>query len=187
MQRTDSLEKTLMLGKIESRRRRGRQRMRCWVASLTQRTWVWVNPGSWWWTGRPGVLQCMQSQRVGHNWVNELNLEKEMATHSSTLAWKIPRTEEPGRLQSMRLQCRTRLSNFTFTFHFDRLDTQQWLQPDQHWWVEVYVAEHKLNLHPYHQDHLVPGSIGWRQEGLGKGWLEPTGHVISSSWLLKPH
>ena len=44
-----------------------------WMASLTQWTWVWVNSGSWWWTGRPGVLQFMGSQRVGHNWVTELN------------------------------------------------------------------------------------------------------------------
>ena len=43
-------------------------------------------------------------------------LEKEMATHSSTLAWKIPCTEEPGRLQSMGSQNQTQLSNFTFTF-----------------------------------------------------------------------
>ena len=57
MWRTDSLEKTLMLGKIEGRRR-GWQRMRI---SLTQ------------WTGRPGVLQSMGSQRVRHNWVTELN------------------------------------------------------------------------------------------------------------------
>ena len=38
-----------------------------WMASPTQWTWVWVNSGSWWWTGRPGVLQFMGSQRVGHN------------------------------------------------------------------------------------------------------------------------
>ena len=44
-----------------------------WMASLTQWTWVWVNSGSWWWTGRPGVLQFMRSQRVGHDWVTELN------------------------------------------------------------------------------------------------------------------
>ena len=43
-------------------------------------------------------------------------LEKEMAIHSSTIAWKIPRTEEPGRLQSMGSQSQTRLSDFTFTF-----------------------------------------------------------------------
>ena len=44
-----------------------------WMASPTQRTWVWVNSGSWWWTGRPGVLQFMGSKTVGHNWVTELN------------------------------------------------------------------------------------------------------------------
>ena len=43
------------------------------MASLTQWTWVWVNSGSWWWTGRPGVLQSMGSQRVGHDWATELN------------------------------------------------------------------------------------------------------------------
>ena len=44
-----------------------------WLASRTWWTWVWVNSGSWWWTGRPGVLQFMGSQRVGHDWVTELN------------------------------------------------------------------------------------------------------------------
>ena len=73
MQRADSLEKTLMLGKIESRRRRGQRRWNGWMASPTQWTWVWVDSGSWWWTGRPGVLRFMGSQRVGHDWVTELN------------------------------------------------------------------------------------------------------------------
>ena len=44
-----------------------------WMASLTRRTWVWVNSGSWWWTGRPGVLWFMGLQRVGHDWETELN------------------------------------------------------------------------------------------------------------------
>ena len=44
-----------------------------WMASLTWCTWVWVNSGSWWWTGRPGVLWFMVSQRVRHNWATELN------------------------------------------------------------------------------------------------------------------
>ena len=43
-----------------------------WMASLTRWTWVWVNSGSWWWTGRPGVLRFMGSQRVGHDWATEL-------------------------------------------------------------------------------------------------------------------
>ena len=44
-----------------------------WMASPSQWTWVWVNSGSWWWTGRPGVLRFMGSQRFGHDWATELN------------------------------------------------------------------------------------------------------------------
>ena len=44
-----------------------------WMASLTRWTWVWVNSRSWQWTGRPGMLQFMGLQRVGHNWATELN------------------------------------------------------------------------------------------------------------------
>ena len=44
-----------------------------WMASATWWTCVWVNSRSWWWTGRPGILQFMGSQRVGHNWETELN------------------------------------------------------------------------------------------------------------------
>ena len=81
MQRTDSWEKTLMLGKIEGGRRRGRQRMR-WMASLTWWTWVWVNSGSWWWTGRPGMLWFMGLQRVGHDWATELNWKRSLVSYS---------------------------------------------------------------------------------------------------------
>ena len=73
MWRTDSFEKTLMLGKIEGRWRREWQRMR-WLDGITYSMHMsWVNSGSWWWTGRPGVLQSMRLQRVRHNWVTELN------------------------------------------------------------------------------------------------------------------
>ena len=44
-----------------------------WMASPTLWTWVWASSGSWWWTGRRGVLQSMGVQRIGHDWVNELN------------------------------------------------------------------------------------------------------------------
>ena len=44
-----------------------------WMASSTRWTWVWVDSGSWWWTGRPGVLRFMGSQRIGHDWATELN------------------------------------------------------------------------------------------------------------------
>ena len=72
MQRTDSLEKTLILGKIAGRRR-GDRGWDGWMASLTWWTWVWGNSRSWWWTGKPGVLQSVGSQRVRHDWVTELN------------------------------------------------------------------------------------------------------------------
>ena len=45
------------------------------MSSLTQWSCVWVNSGSWWWTGRPGMLQFMGSQRVRHDWVTELKLK----------------------------------------------------------------------------------------------------------------
>ena len=63
MWRTDSLEKILMLGKIEGRRRRGRYRIRWWMESLTGWTWIWASSRSWWWTGKPGEQQSMGSQR----------------------------------------------------------------------------------------------------------------------------
>ena len=46
-----------------------------WMASLTRWTWVWVSSGSWWWTGKSGMLQSMRSQRVRHNWATELSWE----------------------------------------------------------------------------------------------------------------
>ena len=65
IRRADSLEKTLMLGEKGSKVSDG------YIASSTQWTWFWVNSGSWWWTGRLGVLQFMGSQRVGYDWATE--------------------------------------------------------------------------------------------------------------------
>ena len=73
MQKTDSFENTLMPERIEGRRRRGWQRMR-WLDGITDSMDMSLsNSGSWWWTGRPGMLQSMGLQRVGHNWATELN------------------------------------------------------------------------------------------------------------------
>ena len=55
------------------RREKGKRGWYGWMASPTQWTWVWVNSGSWRWKGRPGVLLSMGLQRVGHDWVAELN------------------------------------------------------------------------------------------------------------------
>ena len=92
-------------------------------------TLTWKIP----WMEESGKLQSVGLQRVGQDWVTSPYLtlpywivfyhtvvEKAMAPHSSTLAWKIPWTEEPGRLQSMVL---LRVGHdFTFTFHFDALE-----------------------------------------------------------------
>ena len=78
MRRADSFEKTLMLGKLEGRRRRANRGWDGWMALLTRWTWVWASSGSWWKTGKPGLLQSMGSQRVRHYWgLNNNNNEKE--------------------------------------------------------------------------------------------------------------
>ena len=68
-----TLEKILMLGKIKGRRRGDDIGWDDWMASQTWWTRVWASSGSWWWTGKPGMLQSMWLQRVGHDWVTELN------------------------------------------------------------------------------------------------------------------
>ena len=71
--RTDSFEKTLMLRKIEGRRRRGWQRMRSLDGITNSMDMSWASSGSEWWTEEPGILQAMGSQRVRHDWATELN------------------------------------------------------------------------------------------------------------------
>ena len=65
--------KDLMLGKIEGGRRRGQERMR-WLNGITNSmAWVWTSSGSLWWTGKPGMLHSIGSQRVGHDRATEVN------------------------------------------------------------------------------------------------------------------
>ena len=85
MQRVNSLENTLMLGRIGAGGEGDDRGWDGWMASPTQWTWVWVDSGSWWWTGRSGVLQFMGSHRVGHDWVTELNW------FQNTTVWSLTR------------------------------------------------------------------------------------------------
>ena len=73
MWRVDSLEKTLMMERLKVGGEGDDRGWDGWMASPTQWTWAWVSSRSWWWTGRPGVLQFMGSQRVSHDWATELN------------------------------------------------------------------------------------------------------------------
>ena len=72
MRRADSLEKTLMLERLREGGEGEDRGWDGWMASPTQWTWVWVDSGSRWWTGRPGVLRFMGSQRVRHDWATDL-------------------------------------------------------------------------------------------------------------------
>ena len=85
MRRADSLEKTLMLGKTEGKKRRGNRGWDGWMASVTEWTWIWANSGRWWWTGKPGVLQSMGSQKVRHN----LATEQKQIWKASRRVWHI--------------------------------------------------------------------------------------------------
>ena len=73
MRRVDSLEKTLILDGLGAGGEGDDRGWNGWMASPTQWTWVFLNSGNWWWTGRPGVLRFMGSQRVGHDWATELH------------------------------------------------------------------------------------------------------------------
>ena len=76
MWRTDSFEKTLMLGKIKGGGEGDDRGWDGWMASPTWWTWVWVSSRSWGWTGKPGMLQSMGSQRVGHDWATKLKVNR---------------------------------------------------------------------------------------------------------------
>ena len=70
-----------------------------WMVSPTRWTWVWVNTGSWWWTGRPSVLQFMGLQRVGHDWVTELNWAEGASLVAQTV--KNPPAMQETRVRSL--------------------------------------------------------------------------------------
>ena len=81
MQSSSSLEKTTMLGKMKAGGDGDDRGWDGWIASQTQWTWVWINSGSWWRTGKPGVLQSMDFQRVRHDWATELNWTEILKRH----------------------------------------------------------------------------------------------------------
>ena len=104
-----------------------------WMASQTRWTWVWVNSGSWWWTGRPGVLRFMESQRVGHDWATELNWLMDRPTCPVTVShhqpapnyqpheWVTSEEDSPaqvqGHIRSQHLDCNNEVpSSAAFEF-----------------------------------------------------------------------
>ena len=101
MKRADAMKKTLLLGKIEGRRRRGARGWDGWMASPAQWTWVWANSGREWRTGKPGLLQSMGLQRFGH----DLATEQQQYIHSNNLpAWDSPGTNS-HKLKEIYIWC----------------------------------------------------------------------------------
>ena len=96
------------------------------MAPLTQWTWVWVNSGSWWWTGRPGLLQSMESQGVRHNWATELNWTELKSTrkvqrkclYSSDEQSRLWLLKEPNSFWSLREHLQLRQSRIRKRLHF---------------------------------------------------------------------
>ena len=105
-----------------------------WMASPTRWTWLWVNSGSWWWTGRPGVLWFMGLQRVGHDWVTELTdwlkilLNRLVEGNGTPLQYSCLENPMDGGAWKAAVhgvaEGWTRLSDFTFTFHFPTLEKE---------------------------------------------------------------
>ena len=85
MWKTDLSEKTLMLGKTEGRRRRDDRGLGGWMASPTRWIWVWASSRSCWWTGEPGLLRSMGSQRIGHDWATELSWWQKLVQHCKSI------------------------------------------------------------------------------------------------------
>ena len=74
-----------------------------WMASPTRWTWVWVNSGSWWWTGRPGVLQFMGLQKVRHDWVTEPNWTQLLSSKSMIWLLKLLQIVFPVEVKELPL------------------------------------------------------------------------------------
>ena len=144
MWRTDSFEKTWCWERLRAGGEVDNRGWDGWMASPTQWTWVWVDSGRWWWTGRPGMLQFMGLQKVGHDWVTELNsspsppeLWIRMVLFKLCSFWKFwstlpganttpfPRTSAPNILHwiFIILRCPVRLDSFIDRCYWSSLFT----------------------------------------------------------------
>ena len=187
-QRTDSFEKTLMLGKIEGGRRRDDRGWDGGMASLIQWAWVWVNSGSWWWTQRPGRLQSMRSQRDRHDWMTELNdqLLQEVLCHMLHL---------PGLLQPEPLFLRQITADPSLHRRHSNIQRQDWfsllwslllsLNPGVHkvWFFNLWASLAGLRFDFKCSAPLPPCCWGFSfAPGHGVSfWWDPT---FFCQWLL---
>ena len=90
MQRANSFERPWCLERLKARGEGNNRGWDGWMASPTRWTWVWMNSGSWWWTGRPGMVWFMGSQRAWHDWATGVNWTKTMTTTCGNIPNLLP-------------------------------------------------------------------------------------------------
>ena len=106
MRRTDPLERTWCWQRLKAEEEGDDRGWDGWMASLTRWTWVWVSSRSWWWTGKPGVLQSMGLQRVRHDWATELNWKMSVGEKKHwTLGYRVRGYIAFGLLSSILKMC----------------------------------------------------------------------------------
>ena len=125
-----------------------------WMASPTQWTWVWVNFRSWWWTGRPGVLQSMGSQRVRHDWATELNWTEQLKQTTCKISSLIQLL-----LKRCVNFCYTAMwlsYTYIFFFIFFSIESTLCMKRPKHW-------SFSFNINPSNEQ---PGLISFRMDWL---------------------
>ena len=159
MWRTGSLEKTMMLSKIEGQREGDDRGWYGWMASPTQWSWVLVNSRNWWWTRRPGMLQSKGSQRVRHDWTELIAL----ATMWSKLCLTTSVSSSMGASPN--------LSIFSSDFASPELCAlfERRLEPVEWKWLNVY--------HP-HRYYLQDWTAVISLKVLGGNWFWQCWHLL---------
>ena len=139
-----------------------------WMASPIQWTWVWVISRSWWWTGRPGVLRFIGSQRVRHDWVTELNWTETLSTSASSFCSDVPFSHFELKLQLafknlFEQEGRTRCWRYRWTWSISlsthisgiHLQTQKCVEKTS--WEQTGVPDQRNRIYGTMQN-----SVGWR-------------------------
>ena len=159
------------------------------MASPTQWTWVWVNSGSWWWTGRPGVLQFMGSQRVRHVWATKLNWKGIWVTEFlllSKLTW----------LLLLIALCTCHRSGISTDWNWDVAHTYKVLPNYLHslpWWLSGKEPTCQCRRHGFHpwiglgispgEGNDNPPQYSCWENSMDRGTWQATVHVAAGSWM----